>query len=300
MIAEIPDPVCVGAGSPFAPGIQNARSEFDARYTPTTSFQVANIPVEVMGVGFFDFQHGQTGVAPNGIELHPVLDVVFNPSGVVGDVPPVANFSDSINGLIVAFTNTSTDSDGTVVSSAWNFGDGSTSTATSPSHAYALGGTYNVSLTATDNGGKTNTVTKSIVLSSGSSSQLLGNTGFENSTAAPSSVAPACCARTAPAPVKRRCRLGLCVAGRLWQHARGHGIASSQHTGRQHQCDTVVLAAYRYRRNHDEQCLRHHESPGVQFLGHAARNAVPVLQPQCRIGLSAAQCGHRMPTSGSR
>ena len=25
------------------------------------------------GVAFFDFLHGQTGVAPNGIELHPVL-----------------------------------------------------------------------------------------------------------------------------------------------------------------------------------------------------------------------------------
>lgn len=27
----------------------------------------------VTGVGFFDFIHGQTGVAPNGIELHPIL-----------------------------------------------------------------------------------------------------------------------------------------------------------------------------------------------------------------------------------
>ena len=27
----------------------------------------------ITGVAFFDFQHGQTGVAPNGIELHPVL-----------------------------------------------------------------------------------------------------------------------------------------------------------------------------------------------------------------------------------
>ncbi|HVC17415.1 MAG TPA: PKD domain-containing protein, partial [Rhodanobacter sp.] len=129
------------------------------------------------------------GVAPNGIELHPVTNIVFNPSSGGGNVPPVANFSDSINGLIVAFTNTSTDSEGTVVSSAWNFGDGSTSTATSPNHAYALGGTYNVSLTVTDNGGKTNALTKSIVLSSGSSgSQLLGNTGFESSTAAPWSI----------------------------------------------------------------------------------------------------------------
>jgi hypothetical protein len=28
----------------------------------------------VVGVAFFDFQHGQTGVAPNAIELHPILD----------------------------------------------------------------------------------------------------------------------------------------------------------------------------------------------------------------------------------
>jgi hypothetical protein len=31
-------------------------------------------------VGFFDFAHGQHGAAPNVIELHPVLDIVFNPS----------------------------------------------------------------------------------------------------------------------------------------------------------------------------------------------------------------------------
>src|SRR4029077_13999492 len=72
-------PSCVGAGSPFLPGITNARSQFDARFTATTSFQTANIPVKITGVGMFDFLHGQTGVAPNGIELHAVLDVVFNP-----------------------------------------------------------------------------------------------------------------------------------------------------------------------------------------------------------------------------
>jgi hypothetical protein len=27
-------------------------------------------------VGFFDFLHGQNGVAPNGFELHPVLSIV--------------------------------------------------------------------------------------------------------------------------------------------------------------------------------------------------------------------------------
>jgi len=77
MIAEIPDPSCVGSGSPLATGIETARDQFDARFDPTDRFQDANVPVTITGVGFFDFQHGQTGVAPNGIELHSVLDVGF-------------------------------------------------------------------------------------------------------------------------------------------------------------------------------------------------------------------------------
>src|SRR5262249_22322760 len=77
LIAEIPSPACVGVSSPFAPSVANARAKFDARLTATTSFQTANLPVQIRGVGFFDFIHGQTGVAPNGIELHPVLDINF-------------------------------------------------------------------------------------------------------------------------------------------------------------------------------------------------------------------------------
>src|SRR5512140_869115 len=55
MIAEIPSPNCVGAGSPCRPAISSSRSEFDARFTDTGSFQAANVPVVVKGVGFFDF-----------------------------------------------------------------------------------------------------------------------------------------------------------------------------------------------------------------------------------------------------
>ena len=87
MIAEIPDPACVGSSSPLLSQIKSARSEFDARYTPTGSFQTANVPVTVTGVGFFDFLHGQAGVAPNGIELHAVLDVQFGASGTPTPVP---------------------------------------------------------------------------------------------------------------------------------------------------------------------------------------------------------------------
>ncbi len=87
MISEIASPACVGSSSRLLSGIQNARSEFDARYTPTSSFQTANVPVTVTGVGFFDFQHGQTGVAPNGIELHAVLDIQFSTGGTPTPTP---------------------------------------------------------------------------------------------------------------------------------------------------------------------------------------------------------------------
>ncbi|MEY9836298.1 putative Ig domain-containing protein [Streptacidiphilus sp. EB103A] len=85
MIAEIPDPACVGSGSPLASSITKSRATFDAKYSPTGSFQTANTPVTVTGVGFFDFLHGQTGVAPNGIELHSVLDIQFG-TGTSGTV----------------------------------------------------------------------------------------------------------------------------------------------------------------------------------------------------------------------
>lgn len=81
MIAEIPAPACVGPGSPFLAGITRARAAFDARYAPGGFWQPAGVPVVVTGVGFFDQLHGQTGVAPNGIELHPVLDIQFGQTG---------------------------------------------------------------------------------------------------------------------------------------------------------------------------------------------------------------------------
>jgi hypothetical protein len=84
-VAEIPSPSCVGAGSRFAAQIASARAQFDAQFSVTSSFQTANIPVRVTGVGFFDFFHNQHGAAPNVIELHPVLDIQFNPSPTSGD-----------------------------------------------------------------------------------------------------------------------------------------------------------------------------------------------------------------------
>ena len=81
MIAEIPSPSCV-SGGPWASAIGAARAAFNAKYTPSGSFQSANVPVTITGVGFFDLAHGQTGVAPNAIELHAVLSICFPGSTV--------------------------------------------------------------------------------------------------------------------------------------------------------------------------------------------------------------------------
>lgn len=79
-------------------------------------------------------------------------------------VPPVAEFTSSCNGLACTFTDGSTDTGGTVTQRSWDFGDGTTSTATSPAHTYALPGTYHVVLTVTDNDGQTDDVTHDVVV----------------------------------------------------------------------------------------------------------------------------------------
>lgn len=54
--------------------------------------------------------------------------------------------------LAVNFSSAgSSDPDGTVAAYAWNFGDGSTSTAAHPSHTYMAAGNYTATLTVTDN-----------------------------------------------------------------------------------------------------------------------------------------------------
>lgn len=81
------------------------------------------------------------------------------------NVAPVAAFISSAANLTASFDGTgSSDPDGTVASYAWNFGDGGTSTVVSPSHPYAAAGTFQVSLTVTDNRGATNAVVHPVTL----------------------------------------------------------------------------------------------------------------------------------------
>jgi hypothetical protein len=75
MIVEFADPNCQGAAaSSHRKAMGAARNALLAACPHIgTSFVDVKGKATITGVGFWDDVHGQTGVAPNGLELHPVL-----------------------------------------------------------------------------------------------------------------------------------------------------------------------------------------------------------------------------------
>jgi PKD repeat protein len=74
---------------------------------------------------------------------------------------PVADFTFSCTELACSFDATSSiDPDGSIVSFAWDFGDGTTATGSTAPHAYAADGSYTVTLTVTDSAGAIDSVSQ--------------------------------------------------------------------------------------------------------------------------------------------
>ena len=90
---------------------------------------------------------------------------------------PTAAFTITSGGCTYAatFADSSTTSNGTIVSWLWDFGDGNTSSQQNPTHVYATGGTYTISLEVTSSNGCATTITQQFTTG-------LAQSTFSNST----------------------------------------------------------------------------------------------------------------------
>ncbi len=91
-----------------------------------------------------------------------------NPQTQPANTPPVAVANGPYSGntgFAITFSSAgSSDSDGTITSYSWNFGDGNTSTSANPSHTYVQAGSYTAELTVTDDAGATDIATASVTV----------------------------------------------------------------------------------------------------------------------------------------
>jgi PKD repeat protein len=76
-----------------------------------------------------------------------------------------ASFNWSVTtGTTIHFVNNSTSTAGSNIAFTWSFGDGSSSTASNPTHTYANAGTYTVCLSMTTSGGCTNSICHTVTI----------------------------------------------------------------------------------------------------------------------------------------
>ena len=92
-------------------------------------------------------------------------DTVVSETITIGNVAPIAAFTAVCGTLTCTFNGTeSSDPDGAITTHSWAFGDGTTGLGAIVTRAYAGPGTYNVTLTVTDNFGGMNTQSKAVTV----------------------------------------------------------------------------------------------------------------------------------------
>ena len=76
IVTEIADPLCQGVvSSPFLSLFTQVKGAFDAVRAGRSLASLSGTKVRARGVGFFDFNHNQTGRSQSCMELHPITAI---------------------------------------------------------------------------------------------------------------------------------------------------------------------------------------------------------------------------------
>jgi len=134
--------------------------------------QIADVPLSLQeGDTVFVKITTKSGyVMTKSLNLAPKVTSTLSPPPTTppANLPPSADFdydpSNPYTNDVIQFTDLSTDSDGTIVSWDWDFGDLQTSSNQNPTHSYPENITYTVTLTVTDDDGATDTVQKDVTV----------------------------------------------------------------------------------------------------------------------------------------
>lgn len=173
---------------------QNRAGDLLDMSTPGTNAQDAALSV---GASFYDSVANVTitPVARGGTTPNEYLDVQVNFGAASGAAPVISGGTISITGTAAArqgttFSVNASDADGDALSYSWDFGAGPAfSNSSTASYTWAVGGTYNVTVSVSDMKGHTTTATRTVtvadpMISWSSRSASVGSTAKFNALAA--------------------------------------------------------------------------------------------------------------------